>query len=97
LTIADGITEPVGPSLHHLDLVGDALGEGVRHSVVEVVEDLVSPPLERAPGVDELRDAGGGDVIDLQLQSSFGFGTVRGVVDDCELLLEHPRRPDFRQ
>ena len=97
MTVTHWIPEAAATPLHDLDLVRDSFGESVGDGVIEVVKDLFSPPLERAPGVEELWDARGSDLIEPQFQSFVSFDAVGGVVDGGELLLEHPGDPDLMQ
>ena len=90
LTVAERIPEPVGTPLHDFDLVGDPLGERVRDAVIEVVQDLLRPPLKSAPGVEKLRDASARDGIDPLIEPAFCFESIGCLVDRREQPLARP-------
>src|SRR5918996_1416353 len=91
LTIAYRVPEAIRAPLEDLDAVGHALRERVGDAVVEVVEDLLAPPLQRAPCVEELGDAGAGDGVDPFIESALCLQAIGSFVDRREQFLEHPR------
>jgi hypothetical protein len=67
----------VAAAFEDFDLVGDAFGVGVGLGVIEVVEDGFSPPLQAGPDADELGYSGVVDVVNPEVEPSFGlFATI---------------------